>query len=67
MLAPTSTAAALLSGSTYHSVFGIRDIDDGPITATILSQIQTRLEGVEYIFLDKVSMLSYHNMYHICA
>jgi len=67
VLAPTGTAAALLSGSTYHSVLGIRDIDDGPITATILSQMRTRLEGVDYIFLDEVSMLSCHDMYKICA
>jgi hypothetical protein len=38
------------SDSIYHSVLEIRDIDDGPIAATTLSQIWTRLEGVDYIF-----------------
>jgi len=39
MLAPIGTAAALLSDSIYYPVLEIRDIDDGPITATTLSQI----------------------------
>jgi len=38
MLALTGTAAALLSGLTYHSVLGIRDIDDrcNPGLTTVL-------------------------------
>ena len=65
IVAPTGTAAALLSGSTYHSVLGINDIDGNSSAAKTLIQVQTRLLGVDYIFLDEVSMLSCHAMYKI--
>jgi hypothetical protein len=32
-----------------------------------LVQVQTRLLGVDYVFLDEVSMLSCHDMYKISA
>ena len=65
-VAPTGSAAALLGGSTYHSVFGIND----HVTETaskVLSQVHSRLEGVDYIFLDEVSMLSCYDMYKISS
>ena len=66
ILAPTGSAAALLGGSTYHSVLGINsDSDRSSNTSTRLSQIKTRLMGVRYIFLDEVSMLSCRDMYLI--
>lgn len=56
IVAPTGTAVALLGGLTYHSAFGINT--DGLQTSNIqLSQVESRLEGVEYVFLDEVSML----------
>jgi len=64
ILAPTGSAAALVSGSTYHSALGIRDFGNSNITH--LAQIKTRLKGVEYIFIDEVSMLSCRDMYTIC-
>jgi hypothetical protein len=67
IVAPTGTAAALLSGSTYHSVFGINEMSSESHTAKALMQVRTRLLGVDYIFLDEVSMLSCHDMYKISA
>jgi hypothetical protein len=66
IVAPTGSAAALLQGSTYHSMFGINS--DGKRSSAIqLSQVKERLEGVQYIFLDEVSMLSCRDMYLISA
>jgi PIF1-like helicase len=66
IVAPTGSAAALLQGSTYHSMFGINS--DGKHTSAIqLAQVKERLQGVDYIFLDEVSMLSCRDMYLICA
>ena len=65
-VAPTGTAAALLSGSTYHSVFGINELG-GSTMEKVLSQVRTRLQGVDYIFLDEVSMLSCYDMYRISS
>lgn len=68
VLAPTGSAAALLSGSTYHSVMGI--YDDGEDRAGTLKErvkVCAALEGVEYIFIDEVSMLSCKDMYRISA
>ena len=67
IVAPTGTAAALLSGSTYHSVFGINDMTGVDQATKIMMQVRTRLQGVDYIFLDEVSMLSCHDMYKISA
>lgn len=62
IVAPAGSTAALLKGSTYHSMFGINS--DGKQTSNIqLVQVRSRLEGVEYVFLDEVSMLSCHDMY----
>jgi hypothetical protein len=66
IVAPTGSAAALLQGSTYHSMFGINS--DGKCSSAIqLAQVKERLEGVQYVFLDEVSMLSCRDMYLISA
>jgi hypothetical protein len=65
VVAPTGAAAALLNGSTYHSVLGINDGEF--VSAKTLLQIRARLDGVDYIFLDEVSMLSCRDMYKISA
>ena len=54
VVAPTGTAAALLRGSTYHSMFGIY----GHTSESRIGLIKSRLQGVDYVFLDEVSMLS---------
>jgi hypothetical protein len=66
IVAPTGSAAALLQGSTYHSVFGINS-DGKQISGIQLAQVKERLEGVQYVFLDEVSMLSCRDMYLISA
>ncbi|KAF9455473.1 hypothetical protein BDZ94DRAFT_1179885, partial [Collybia nuda] len=70
ILAPTGTAAALLGGSTYHSILGIGGKgknEEARNENTTIKQVQTKLKGVEYIFLDEVSMLSCKNLYSISA
>jgi len=69
ILAPTGTAAALLNGSTYHSALSI-PIDDAPEPQNefkALAQVRTRLDGVDYIFLDEISMVACHSLYKISA
>src|SRR5882762_5085314 len=60
--APTGTAAALVGGSTYHSILDINDKNTSTIS---MAKLRTRLDGVNYMFLDEVSMLSCHDMYNI--
>jgi hypothetical protein len=64
IVAPTGSAAALLGGSTYHYMFGI-DSDGRKTSNNQLAQIKSRLEGVDYVFLDEVSMLSCRDMFRI--
>jgi hypothetical protein len=68
-LAPTGTAAALLLGSTYHSFLGVPI--DGQTAfnneTTNNAPVKTRLDGVEYIFLDEVSMVACNDNYKISS
>ena len=61
IVAPTGTAAALLGGSTYHSMFGINDRGG----TNKVGHIKAKLKGAEYVFFDEVSMLSARDMYRI--
>ena len=65
IVAPTGTAAALLAGSTYHYMFGLNEKADENISNNQLAQLRSRLQGVDYIFFDEVSMLSCRDMYRI--
>ena len=69
VLAPTGTAAALLHGSTYHSFLGVPI--DGQTAfrneTTNNAQVKTRLDGVEYIFLDEISLVACHDNYKISS
>ena len=56
-------AAALLNGSTYHSLLSISNGEF--VSAKSLAQIRAQLDGVDYIFLDEVSMISCHDLYRI--
>ncbi|KAF9471129.1 hypothetical protein BDN70DRAFT_820442, partial [Pholiota conissans] len=72
VLAPTGTAAALLNGSTYHSALGIRinDSKEGGIhgnKADTIYELKSKLSGVDYIFIDEVSMIACHELYSISA
>jgi hypothetical protein len=65
IIVPTGAAAALMNRSTYHSVLGI---NKGLfINPKSIAQIRAKLDGVDYIFLDKVSMLSCRDLYKISA
>jgi len=69
VLAPTGTAAALLHGSTYHSILGV-PIDGQTALrneTTNNAQVKARLDGVDYIFLDEVSMVSCSDNYKISS
>jgi hypothetical protein len=72
VLAPTGTAAALLNGSTYHKALGIyRKSDVGQdfsrSESAVLNEARSRFQGVEYVFIDEVSMIACHELYSISA
>ena len=67
ILGPTGTSAALQKGSTYHYFLGINPNTSSRNEATSIAQLKARLEGVDYIFIDEVSMLSCHDLYKISA
>ncbi|PPR07612.1 hypothetical protein CVT24_004165 [Panaeolus cyanescens] len=60
VVAPTGSAAALLGGGTYHSVFGINKFSE-----TQPGVIKARLKGVDYVFFDEVSMLCAMDLHRI--
>jgi Helitron helicase-like domain at N-terminus/PIF1-like helicase len=66
IIAPTGSAAALLNGSTYHSVLNIGS-DRARNDATSQINVRERLDGVDYIFLDEISMVACHELYQISA
>ena len=69
ILAPTGSAAAQLKGSTYHYVLCI--VSDGHRRSqneqTLLAQVRARLQSVDYIFIDEISMIACHELYKISA
>jgi Helitron helicase-like domain at N-terminus/PIF1-like helicase len=67
ILGPTGTSAALLGGSTYHSFLGITMNNENRSNNSTISQVKSRLEGIDYIFIDEVSMLACHEMYKISS
>ena len=72
VLAPTGTAAALLNGSTYHSVLGVRssyEKNDESLRNenSVIKEVQERLDGVDYIFIDEISMIACHELYSISS
>jgi len=72
VVTPTSTAAALLNGSTYHSTFGLRtkgknDAGFIGVRSNTIHKLREKLAGVEYVFLDEVSMVACHKLHTISA
>ena len=66
IIAPTGFAATLLNGSTYHSVLNISsDRTRNDVTSHI--NVRERLDDVDYIFLDEISMVACHELYQISA
>lgn len=67
ILGPTGSTAALVNGSTYHSVFHIprskKDTNSDDLggfrnEAAMIAAVNDRIQGVEYILLDEISMVS---------
>jgi hypothetical protein len=67
VLGPTGTASALLGGSTYHSFLGFGVNSGSRNSAATIAQVRNRLEGVNYIFIDEVSMLACHDLCKISS
>ena len=65
IVAPTGSAAALIDGSTYHSLLGFQEHNEGKATETTLNKVKQRLRYCKYILLDEVSMLSCQDLYDI--
>ncbi|KAK0215543.1 P-loop containing nucleoside triphosphate hydrolase protein, partial [Armillaria fumosa] len=67
VVAPTGTAASIVQGSTYHYMFGINEINKDTMSRKAMAEVKERLHGVDYVFLDEVSMLSCADMYRISS
>ncbi|KAJ2916281.1 hypothetical protein MD484_g4135, partial [Candolleomyces efflorescens] len=70
VLAPTGAAASIIRGSTYHSFLGVRTGKKkgrGEPSVYSLEDARLRLTGVDYIFLDEISMVSCQEFYLIDA
>ena len=78
ILAPTGSAASLVGGSTYHSALGFRggnNSEDGgkgdkdPFSRgmTTKQAIRARLQAVDYVFIDEISMVDCQALYNISA
>ena len=67
VLAPTRMAAVLLNGLTYHSALGINDRNSEDRGNKHLTQIRARLSGMDYVFIDEVSMISCCDLFRISA
>ncbi|EAU83563.2 hypothetical protein CC1G_04819 [Coprinopsis cinerea okayama7 len=69
LLGPTGTSSALIGGTTYHSFLSLVSSNWG--TSSVKSELKAveevreRLMGVNYIFIDEVSMLSCHDVCRI--
>jgi hypothetical protein len=66
IIAPTGGAAALVSGSTYHSVLGFNGfkIND---SIKSLSEIRSRIELADFILLDEISMVDCRELFYISS
>ena len=64
VIVPTGSAAAMIGGSTYHSLLDVNDFHLGGSLTTVAKTRQCLFE-VDYIFLDEVSMISCKELYRI--
>jgi ATP-dependent DNA helicase PIF1 len=61
VLAPTGAAASIIRGSTYHSFLSVRTGEPRQSfqsASKALEDARLRMVGVEYIFIDEISMVS---------
>lgn len=61
MLDPTGPSAVQINGSTYHSMLSLGWSN----AKTGIEKARENLEGVEYIFIDELSMMSCLDLYRI--
>ena len=66
--APTGAAAVLVDGQTYHYLLGFKDrgMDDISAKSAYNRKVADNLRGVDYIFLDEISMTSCVDLDKIC-
>ncbi|OBZ67205.1 ATP-dependent DNA helicase pfh1 [Grifola frondosa] len=66
---PTGSSASLIDGNTYHSQlgFGHKGGDSNTAGATALSKVHGRLDRVDLVFLDEISMVCCADLYWISA
>ena len=64
--APTGSAAALINGSTYHSILGFSHFTEHENSSSNMAEVGQTLSNVDYLFLDEVSMLDCHGLFKIC-
>lgn len=70
VLAPTGSAAAVVSGSTYHSFLGVATGErrgKSSKSVNALEDARLRMMNVDYLFLDEISMVSCQDLYLIDA
>ncbi|KAJ3544805.1 hypothetical protein NMY22_g2652 [Coprinellus aureogranulatus] len=68
VLAPTGAAASVISGSTYHSFLGVATGERRSYASKAgkaLDEARARMKGVEYVFIDEISMISCQDLYLI--
>ncbi|PIL35519.1 hypothetical protein GSI_02247 [Ganoderma sinense ZZ0214-1] len=66
VLGPTGSSAALIGGSTYHSILGFTlSSDTGPFASNSHDKVRSRLELVDMLFIDEFSMISCLSVFHI--
>ncbi|KAF5319889.1 hypothetical protein D9611_011107 [Ephemerocybe angulata] len=65
--APTGAAASVVRGSTYHSYLGVATGDRRAYAprGRALDEARLRMRGVDYIFMDEISMVSCQDLYLI--
>ena len=53
--------------NAMHRNGPLTQVNPGPNTAKKINEVKAKLEGVDYIFIDEVSMMSCQDMYKISA
>ncbi len=51
----------------YHFIFDINECQENSMSKKLMAEVKERLAGVDYIFMDEVSMLLYADLYKISS
>jgi hypothetical protein len=70
IVGPTGTSASLLGGHTFHRALGIysrteKGADYSRNESAVINEVRSRLQGLEYVFIDEVSMISCRDLFAI--